>query len=65
MHAAKEELIAELIKNPPKAVALFLTEELSVVPTLEMRTRQCNRRSLPVCGMAEALSSNNLWEAIR
>uniref|UniRef100_A0A224Z7X4 Tick transposon n=1 Tax=Rhipicephalus zambeziensis TaxID=60191 RepID=A0A224Z7X4_9ACAR len=65
MRGVKQELFAGLMRNPPKTVHEFLTEAITIEKTLELRTRQFNRRSSPGYADIQTLSSDDLRETIR
>uniref|UniRef100_L7LUP6 Putative tick transposon n=1 Tax=Rhipicephalus pulchellus TaxID=72859 RepID=L7LUP6_RHIPC len=65
MRGVKQELFAGLMRNPPKTVQEFVTEATTIEKTLEMRTRQYNRRLTQDSAAVQAVSSDDLRETIR
>ncbi|XP_075750127.1 uncharacterized protein LOC142814763 [Rhipicephalus microplus] len=65
MRGVKQELSAGLMRNPPNTVEEFVSEATTIEKTLDMRTRQYNRRLTPECAAAQASDSDDLRETIR
>ena len=65
MRAVKQELFAGLMRNPPSSIQEFVSEATTIEKTLEMRTRQYNRRLIPDSAAVHALGSDDLRETIR
>ena len=65
MRGVKQELFAGLMRNPPCTVQEFISEATTIEKTLEMRTRQFNRRSTPAYADVQPLCSDDLRETIR
>lgn len=65
MRGVKQELFAGLIRTPPKTVQEFLSEATTIEKTLEMRTRQYDRRMSPDVAEVRGLCPDDLRETIR
>ena len=65
MRGVKEQLFAGLMRNPPNTVQEFLSEATTIEKTLEMRTRQYNRRAFQDSAAVHAFGSDDLRETIR
>ena len=65
MRGVKQELFAGLMRSPPSTVQEFVSEATTIEKTLEMRTRQYNRRSIQESPAVHALGSDDLRETIR
>ena len=64
MRGVKQELFAGLIRNPPKTIQEFLSEATTFEKTLEMRTRQYNRRAFQDSAAVHAFGSDDFLETI-
>uniref|UniRef100_L7LW83 Putative tick transposon n=1 Tax=Rhipicephalus pulchellus TaxID=72859 RepID=L7LW83_RHIPC len=65
MRGVKQELFAGLMRNPPSTVQEFVSEVTTIEKTLEMRTRQYNRRSIQDGPALHTIGTDDLRETIR
>lgn len=65
LRGMKQELFTLLMRKPPKIVHKFLSEATAIEKTLEMRTRQYNRRLIPDSAAVQAFRSPDQRKTLR